>query len=1046
MSPSKSSPEKSTPKPAAIVVGLGASAGGVEALSAFFDHQRNPSAAAFLVAMHLAATRASHLPQILARHTAMPVALAEHGALIEADRVYVGPPGMVMTIKDKHLQLSRISDTERVPTGIDRFFNSLADSYAECAIGVMLSGTGADGAMGLKAVNDRGGLTIAQGENATAPLFSGMPESAIAAGAIVLELPVEDMGPRLATLIARMLAKVESNDKQDAQRLDELRQQICALILSQTGHDFSGYKPATFFRRVHRRMVVLQISDVETYVSHMRESANEVTLLFRDLLISVTSFFRDKEAFATIQKEVIPALFRDKGRQDELRVWVPGCATGEEAYSLAILLLEHADALGSQAPAIRVFATDIDERALNIARNGRYPSVLLDEVSGERRQGFFTEESETWVVQKELREVCTFSPHNVLRDPPFSRIDLVSCRNLLIYLGQGFQDRVLPILHYALRPEGFLFVGVAEGVTRHDGLFESVSKSNRIFRKLPGPGLGEGVPLLARGGARNSATSFAGSGVKSENAVRRQIEVRILQSHAPPYVLVNGDGVALFYSTRTGNYLEFSPGAPSSHLLSNARKELRLGLRRALQEVASTQERVTMPETIVANEDGARRVQVSIEPFDEGGSPRYLVLFNDRGAASVDWEQDEAEGDVSNPQLKRDLRDARDQLQSTYEEFQTAFEELRVANEELMSVNEELQSSNEELENSKEELQSVNEELQTVNNQMAKHVEALDQSNADLSGLLEITGIATIFLDHHLAIRRYTRAATEIFTLIPSDEGRRITDLNHALDDLHLADNLRKFESTQQPLELTVQRKDDSRHYLMRLLPYRGASDETRGVVMTFVDITALAQADGHQKLMIGELNHRVRNMMAVVSAMAQQTMANRVPAEALEAFLSRLQAMTRTYRLLTETSWSHMDLADMLDDELGAMAGCARYELSGPQVRLEPRAAMALGMAIHELATNALKHGALSVPEGTLRVTWSHSGEDQDGIDLRWTESGGPPVQPPTHRGFGSLLLERQLAYELAGSTTLDFAREGLRVKLRLPLASLTSLETTAA
>ncbi len=1032
--------------PAAIVVGLGASAGGVEALSAFFDHQRNPSGAAFLVAMHLAATRVSHLPQILERHTAMPVELAEHGALIEADRVYVGPPGMVMTIKDKHLQLSRISDTERVPTGIDRFFNSLADSYGECAIGVMLSGTGADGAMGLKAVNDRGGLTIAQGENATAPLFSGMPESAIAAGAIDLELPIEDIGPRLDTLIARMLAKAHSSARQDARHLDELRQQICALILSQTGHDFSGYKPATFFRRVHRRMVVLQISDTENYVSHMRASANEVTLLFRDLLISVTSFFRDKEAFETIQKEVIPALFRDKGRQDELRVWVPGCATGEEAYSLAILLLEYAETLGARAPAIRVFATDIDERALNIARKGRYPAVLLDAVNKERRQTYFIEERETWVVQKELREVCTFSPHNVLRDPPFSRIDLVSCRNLLIYLGQDFQDRVLPILHYALRPEGFLFVGVAEGVTRHDGLFESVSKSRRIFRKLAAHGRGEGVPLLARGGAKNSATSFAGSGAKSGDAVRRQIEVRILQSHAPPYVLVNGDGVALFYSTRTGNYLEFSPGAPSSHLLSNARKELRLGLRRALQEVAAKQEKVTLPETIVTNDEGARRVEVSIEPFDDSGSPRYLVLFNDRGAVSADWEQDENEGDASHQKLKRDLRDARDQLQSTYEEFETSIEELRVANEELMSVNEEMQSSNEELETSKEELQSVNEELQTVNNEMAKHVEALDQSNADLSGLLENTGIATIFIDDNLAIRRYTRAATELFTMIPSDHGRRITDLNHCLDDFHLADNLREIESSRLPLERTVQRRDGSKHFLMRLLPYRGANEETRGLVMTFIDVTALGQADGRQKIMIGELNHRVRNMMAVVSAMAQQTLANQVPAEALEGFLSRLHAMTRTYRLLTETSWSHMDLSRMLDDELGVVAGGAQYELIGPPVRLEPRAAVALGMAIHELATNALKYGALSVPEGKLKVTWSHSGDNGEGLELHWAERGGPPVQPPTHRGFGSLLLERQLAYELGGSTRLEFAREGLRVTLQLPITSLTSPESTAA
>jgi len=1021
-------------KAATIVVGIGASAGGVEALSAFLDHEKDQPRAAFLVAMHLARHRSSHLPEILARHTGIRLVRAEDGMTVEERSIYVLPPGQFMTVKDGKLQIAPVGPLERVPTVIDRLFNSLAEEYAERAIGVVLSGTGADGALGLKAIRERGGLTIAQGEDGSSPLFSGMPRSAVAAGVIDVQLPVEDIAARLNAAVSAIENAGQELTDDLAQDREEVRQEICTLLLNQVGHDFSGYKPNTFFRRVRRRMHVLQLATIDAYLEHLRHAPDEVSSLFRDLLISVTSFFRDAPSFKLLEEQVIPALFAGKSMHEEVRVWVPGCATGEEAYSIGMLLLEHIDRLGQGAPDVRIFATDIDENALGIARKARYPSVLLDDVSKERRQQFFTEDRDNFTVHKRLREICTFSLHNALRDPPFSRIDLVSCRNLLIYLGPEFQDRILPILHYALRPEGFLFVGIAEGATRHSTLFTPISKEYRIYQRQPNAASGISLPLLAKGGKATAPRPFeAGATGSSSNALRRQIETRVLQAHAPPYVLVNGRGDALFYSGRTDNYLEFPSGAPSRHLLTNARKELRLGLRRALHEVVNSQSKVQLPEVTLQRDDGLRRVQVTVEPFDDGETPLYLVVFNDHGVApklpAISHNLDAH----TIEQLDRELHDTREQLQSTYEEFETAIEELRVANEELMSLNEELQSSNEELETSKEELQSVNEELQTVNHEMTHHLEALDQANADLKSLLESTRIATIFLDRELSIRSFTQAATEIFTLIPSDRGRTITDLAHQLGEIDLRENLETTMVRRKPAEVAVSRKDGQKHYLMRMLPYTGTAEETGGVVLTFVDVTALIAADVRHKTMIGELNHRVRNMLAVVSAMANQTLVQSVEGNTLDTYLNRLHAMARTYKLLTETDWSYMSFSELLREELSVIVGSTRFSLVGPPVKLDPREALALGMIFHELATNALKYGALSADEGRIDVTWQFS-DDENIIDIRWQESGGPKVASPHRRGFGTLLVERQLSYELNGHSNITYAPEGLQVTMRVP------------
>lgn len=1016
---------------ATVVVGVGASAGGVEALSAFLDHEAGSSGAAFLIAMHLSAMRSSNLPEILARHTDMPVRHGEQDMPIERNHVYILPPGMVMTATKQNLHLSLANPDEHAPTAIDRLFNSLAQTFADKAIGVVLSGTGSDGALGLRAIKDRGGLTVAQVADGTTPQFSGMPQSAISIDAVDLQLSVEDIGPRLQTAITAMEAGTDPVIDEEVQ--EHLCKETCDLLLAQVGHDFSGYKRGTFLRRVQRRMRVLRLSSMQAYVDCLKHSPQEITLLFHDLLISVTSFFREAESFTFLEQHVIPALFNGKQAADEVRVWVPGCATGEEAYSLAMLLLEHAAHLGRGAPNLRVFATDLDEQALAVARKGRYPAVLLDAMTAARRRQFFVDHQGQFSVQTRLREVCTFSLHNVLRDPPFSHIDLISCRNLMIYLGPEFQERILPILHYALVPEGFLFLGSSEGVSQNEVLFQSVSKSHSVFQRAPHTDEHVTLPLLpSKTHSIPQRHSMIAPPVV-RNGLQRQVEARVLHDHAPPHVLVNEQGEALFHSSRTGPYLEFSVGAPSRQLLQNARKELRLALRRGLHDAAHSQKQVVMPDVMLTHGDSLRRVQISVEPFEHGEAPLYLILFNDCGAATPRRENQDATHDQAVELLERELRESREQLQTTYEEFEATIGELRASNEELMSVNEELQSSNEELETSKEELQSVNEELSTVNTEMAHHKDALSQSNADLANLLESIGIAAIFLDRHMAIRRFTHTATDIFTLIPADIGRLITDLSHQLTDIDLRANFNAALNEKHTIELRVSRRNGRRHYLMKMLPYTGMTEESGGVVVTFADVSSLVEID-LQKTLIGELNHRVRNMLAVISAMAQQTLARAVEPETLDVFMDRLHAMARTYKLLTESDWSHMDLRALVEEELAVIAGSTRFNVRGPSLKLTPREALALCLVLHELAANALKYGALSNRDGRVDISWTLSKQPDASFDLHWEESAGPPVTPPTRRGFGTMLLERQLAYELNAQSNIDYAADGLIVTIHIP------------
>jgi two-component system CheB/CheR fusion protein len=1010
------------------IVGIGASAGGIEALEAFFRAMPGDHDMAFIVVTHLSRNRESLLPEILGRATPMPVVEARNDHRVEEGHVYVLPPGATMTIAGGRLRLSNSDAGERPRTPIDLFFASLAGDCGEHAIGIVLSGGGSDGTLGLKAIKEQGGLTIAQGANDSRPRFTQMPDSAVAAGFVDLVLPVEDIPGRLVEYVKKW-------DQFVPQRPADALSRIYRLLRNRTGHDFSQYRERTFQRRIQRRMQVAQTEKLEDYVERLEKEPDEIGALFRDLLIGVTGFFRDPAAFQALETTVIPRIFEHKGAADEVRIWVPGCATGEETYSLAILCAEH---LGKSpaSPKVMIFGTDIDDTALNVARAGRYPAPLLQDVSPERIQRFFISEAGTYQVAKELREMCIFSTHSIIRDPPFSRLDLISCRNLLIYFKTQLQDQVIPLFHYALRPSGFLFLGLSENVSRFTELFQPIDQKQRIFQRrgfLARATVPLGPFLPHARDDRVSSHDREGA-PRHRTEILRRFSIAILESFAPVYVLVDEADQALLFSAGTGKYLQAPPGPPTRDIVAMARPGMRADLRAALRRARETGQRVTRERIPVEVNGGVHMVGLAVQPITEANETVYGVVFIDQGPTR---QPDEtigrgAEGDATLRQIEQELQETRERLQATIEELGTANEEFRSSNEELVSVNEELQSTNEEMETSKEELQSVNEELQTVNTELNTKIEELDRANSDLNNFIQSTQIATVFLDRNLVIRNFTPEVTRIFSLIPSDRGRPLTDIVSRLDYLELEDDMRTVVGTGRAVERPVE-VGDGAHYLARILPYRNSDNIIDGVILTFVDVTSIVAAEEQQKALASELSHRVKNTLAVVCSIADRTL----PAdEAKQTFLGRLYALAQTHDLLTDTQWTDLPLYDLIAAELAPHASAERgtVRIDGPLVMLKPRVALSLSLAIHELATNAAKYGALSVDAGHVDVTWTIAGGDPARLRLLWVEKGGPEVTEFSKRGFGMELIERSIPFELKGEVTLEIADKAVRCTIAIP------------
>jgi len=1031
------------------IVGVGASAGGLEPLQKLLGSMPREPAMAFVIITHLNPEHVSMLPEILARTTWMDVRAARDGDRIEPGSVWVLAPNSVLTIEAEQLRSREPEPNRAERNPIDIFLASLAREQAERAVGIILSGGGSDGALGLKAIKEHGGFTFVQGSDHSAPRHSGMPTSAIATGMVDMVLPIDEIPGQLVHL-ARVTEgmEAEADAESDEERIAAAQKVICAIIQRQLGHDFGGYKASTFLRRIRRRQGLLRLQDLEAYQERLRKDPDEVNALFQDLLIHVTSFFRDQEAFEALA-HCVRRLLDEKGPDDPLRVWVPGCSTGEEAYSLAILLQEEMGRAGV-APTVQLFATDIDAAAIDIARVGRYPAAMLeDRISTERLQRFFVAEGQTCRVKQEIRDLCVFSTHSLVRDPPFSRLDLISCRNLLIYLTSDLQRRLVPIFHYALRPGGYLFLGSAENISHHGNLFNTVDAKKRIFQRNDQTSTPVAFPVYLAGERLPSVGARGPHPIAAGNSARHLAETRVLERFAPAFVVIDEAGEVLHYSGRTGKYLEAPTGAPTRQLIPQARKDLRLELSSALAEARRTTAPVHRPNLHVQWDDRRQRFDLIIESIVAPDQSRvFVVVFDEVGSPLSEeqasgLQQSAANADDVTDHLEHELQETRDRLQSVIEEYETAIEELRSSNEELVSMNEELQSTTEELETAKEEQQSVNEELQTVNQELRDKIEQLARATDDMRNLFASAHIATLLLDQNLVIRSFTPDASTIFNLIDSDVGRHLPDFSHCLDYPELRDDLMHTATRGEPRERQVatvgDEGDPPSHYLVRLQPYRSESGKVDGVVASFVNVTRLVEAERHQRYLLAELNHRVKNMLTMVISLAMQTEASSDnSAQFLEVFQDRLHAMARTFELLSREHWGKIAFRELLEVTVAALpdGGHQAIQPHGPEVVLRPKAALALGMVLHELVTNAVKHGALSVPDGGVTVNWRTMAQNGQEVEIDWLEHGGPPVTDTVAEGFGTKLIQGEIAHTLRGQCELKFEPDGLHAHIAFPAA----------
>jgi two-component system CheB/CheR fusion protein len=849
------------------IVGIGASAGGLAAFEAFFSSMTVDPGMAFVLVQHLAPNYTSILSDLIRRYTRLQVFEAENGMTVQQNCTYVIPPNRDMELLNGALRLLEPSEPRGHRLPIDFFFRSLAQDQRERAIGIVLSGTGSDGTLGVRAIKGEGGMIMAQDPETCE--FDGMPRSAIATGLVDYEVPAAEMPARLTAYVDYAFGK-SGQLAAPSPKAESAVKKIFTLLRSQTGHDFSEYKPNTIHRQIARRMAVHQIEKMDGYIEHLRQTPAEVEALFLNFLIGVTSFFRDPEAFKAIEQRIIPKIFADKSAMDGLiRVWSAGCSTGEEAYSIAILLQERMEAL-KQNHTIQVFATDIDNRTIATARAGYYPASIAADISPQRLARFFTAEPDgsAYRIQKNIRDMLVFSKQDVIKDPPFSKLDLICCRNLLIYFGAELQRKLIPLFHYALNPGGTLFLGTAEGVGEFADLFTLVDRKAKLYQRKENnhgvprvPTIRFTPPMTAMHPAQ--PRGYGKTAFSSKLPLRELTEQALLQQIAPAGALVNGQGDIFYLHGRTGMYLEPTPGETgTNNILKMAREGLRRALSIALHKAARTHEIVRDPNLRVKTNGHFTRVNLSIRPVTTGAaatseSPLYLVILEEPSALDPEQAQPAApqaagtganelasDADVRIAALEEKLRAREEYLQSTHEELESANEELKSSNEEMQSVNEELQSTNEELETSKEELQSVNEELATVNTESQNKVNDLSRANNDMSNLLAGTGIATVFVDHQLRILRFTPAAGEVINLIQSDVGRPV---GHIVSNLINYDRLvadaMDVLATLMPKEAKVQ-TTAGRWYVMRVRPYRTLSNVIEGVVITFVDITEMKQIE----------------------------------------------------------------------------------------------------------------------------------------------------------------------------------------------------------
>jgi two-component system CheB/CheR fusion protein len=852
--PSGAGAEPSRP----FVVGLGASAGGVAALQKFFAHVEPHGGTAYVVILHLSPDHDSRLAEVLQSVAPMPVTQVTTTTPIVPDHVYVVPPNKALGILDGMLTVAEFTRREQRLAPVDAFFRALGDTYGSRSACVILSGTGPNGSAGLKRIKEYGGMVIAQ--DPVEAEYSDMPRNAIATGLVDVILPIAEMPAKIRAYFDSLRNEGAPVEGAVADSADAVRE-VLALLRVRTGHDFSNYKAPTLQRRIERRMNLRAIDTVSAYARLVRQEPEEAVSLMKELLISVTNFFRDPHAWAVLEQRVIPRLLQYRGAKDQVRVWVAGCATGEEAYSVAMLLAEHAATMVDRL-SIQVFATDLDQAAIERAREGLYLEAEIADVPDDRLRRFFQRELRGYRIRRDLRELVLFATHNLIKDPPFSHLDLICCRNVLIYLNRVVQERVLETFHFALRPGGYLFICPAEAPDHPNDLFlrfdadahiyESRTVTSRIV--LPRAGVPTFAPIHA---PRPDPRA-------PERISPADLHQRLLEEYAPPSVVVNEEHNIVHMSGRVGRYLQLRGGEPSRDLLLLARPELRPDLRAGLHQAARDRAVVDIRGLQVAFEDGSRQVDLSVRPVlreDDPAHGYFVVLFQEQPQSA----EPHAEPTVTlarsaeplTQQLENELARVKGQLRTTVEQYETQVEEAKAANEELQAMNEELRSAAEELETSKEELQSVNEELTTVNQELKIKIEELGVTNNDLQNFINATDIGTIFLDVGLRVKFSTPRAREVFNLLDSDIGRPLSDITSKLRDNDIQSDARAVVDRLSNVEREVP-TDDGRWHLMRVLPYRTTDNRIDGVVITFQDITDRRAAE----LRVRDSEERLRLMI----------------------------------------------------------------------------------------------------------------------------------------------------------------------------------------
>jgi two-component system CheB/CheR fusion protein len=1138
------------------VVGVGASAGGLAAFRAFFSKMPVDSGAAFLLVQHLDPSHKSAMTELLAKSTKMTVVEAAEAMQIQPNRVYMIPPASVLTLEENTIRVRPTSQTARLnPVSI--LFESLANQRGREACAVILSGMGHDGLSGVQAIKRAGGFVVVQSPDSAQA--SGMPESAIS-------MADDVVSPEFIPRVLLDHWRRATGDDHDGPNIN--LEEIERALRARTNHDFSHYKRGTIRRRVQRRMALRHMKDLRDYATLLRAEPEEADALFQDLLIGVTEFFREPKSWPVLKELAIEPILKRKDEKAPVRAWVPGCATGQEAYSVAIVFLECMEAM-NEAADLKIMATDLNPRALEIARAGVYTRQMVNGISVSRLKRFFTKlpGEQGYRISKDVRDRIVFAEQSLTADPPFSKLDLITCRNVLIYLEPDSQQKVISLFNFALGDGGYLFLGNSESIGGFEPQFTPLSKKWRLYQKADSSSPPYFNFPLGRSAGRSGLHSQRVPLAVSKNDRLTQLAQRLVMEHlAPASVLVDLHGFVHYYCGPTHEYLVHPTGVPTNELFHILRPGLRARLRDGLQEAARKKRETEIRKLRIRRGTKFFPVSIRITPVEQSpdGSPLFLIVFDERrlsAAADLQDSRQIAAGDESViRQLEYDLKVTREDLQSGLEELETTNEELKAANEEAMSVNEELQSSNEELETSKEELQSLNEELTTVNNQLHTKVDELEEINNDIQNLVSSSDFATVFLDREFRVRRFTPAVRAIFPLLPSDIGRPISDFAQNVADSKLLEDAAEVLKTLVPRSASIH-SPQKRAYIRRVLPYRTAQDRVDGVVVTFADVTEREAADlprarlaaivessddaivsknlegivqtwnagaerifgfsakemidqpiskiipperlleevdilkriraghriehfdtirltksrkplhialtvspvrdingviigaskiardvterklreEHQKVLVAELDHRVKNMLAVVSSLATQTIASSHSLEDFgPAFEGRIHALAHAHKLLSKEQWKGTTLTKLLEQVV--LPFCRDKLQCGfdkQDVVLPARAALTLSLVFHELATNASKYGALSVQAGSLRIGWDLETKDgKHALRCSWTETDGPPVTKPVKTGFGSKLIERSIQYEYGGKVKFEYDPKGLRCTIEMAWA----------